>query len=49
MDLNKIGSIIKNILSIFAGILIGSTVNMALIITGGELFPLSNCMDPMNP
>ena len=48
MDLNNIGRIIKNILSVFAGILIGSTVNMALIISGGELFPFSNGMDPMN-
>ena len=43
-----IGRIIKNILSIVAGILIGSTVNMALIIFGGELFPLNNGMDPIN-
>ena len=48
MDLNNIGRIIKNILSVFCGILIGSTVNMALIISGGELFPFSNGMDPMN-
>ena len=32
----------------FAGIFFGSTVNIALIISGGELFPINNGMDPMN-
>ena len=40
--------ILKNILAILAGIVIGMIVNMALIISGSYLIPISDSMDPMN-
>ena len=41
-------SIIKNILAIIAGVLVGSIVNMALIIFGSQIIPLPDGVDPMN-
>lgn len=40
--------IFKNILAILAGILIGSIINMALIIIGGQIITLPDGVDPMN-
>ena len=40
--------IIKNILAILAGVVLGSIVNMALIISGSQIFPLPDGVDPMN-
>ena len=41
-------SIIKNILAILGGILVGMLANMGLIVTGNKLIPLSESMNPMN-
>ena len=41
-------TIIRNILALFAGGLIGMVVNMGLIITGNQLFPFEVDMNPMN-
>ena len=41
-------SIIKNILAIFGGVVIGMVVNMGLIITGNQLIPFEEGMNPMN-
>ena len=41
-------SIIKNILALIGGGLVGMVVNMGLIITGNQLVPLSENMNPMN-
>ena len=41
-------TIIRNILALFAGALIGMVVNMGLIITGNQLFPFEVDMNPMN-
>ena len=41
-------SIIKNILALIGGGLVGMVVNMGLIITGNQLIPLSENMNPMN-
>ena len=40
--------IIKNILALIGGGLVGMVVNMGLIITGNQLIPLSENMNPMN-
>ena len=40
--------VIKNILYLVLGILIGMIVNMGLIITGNYLVPFNESMDPMN-
>jgi hypothetical protein len=39
---------IRNILAIITGVLIGMIVNMGLIILGGNLIPISVNFDPMN-
>ena len=39
---------IRNILAIITGVLIGMIVNMGLIILGGNLIPISENFDPMN-
>ena len=41
-------SIIKNILALIGGGLVGMVVNMGLIITGNQLIPLSENINPMN-
>ena len=41
-------SIIKNVLALIGGGLVGMTANMGLIITGNQLIPLSENMNPMN-
>ena len=41
-------SIIKNILALIGGGLVGMVVNMGLIISGNQLIPLSENMNPMN-
>ena len=41
-------SIIKNIFALIGGGLVGMVVNMGLIITGNQLIPLSENMNPMN-
>jgi len=41
-------SIIKNILALIGGGFVGMIVNMGLIITGNQLIPLSENMNPMN-
>ena len=41
-------SIIKNILALIGAGLVGMVVNMGLIITGNQLIPLSENMNPMN-
>ena len=41
-------SIIKNILALIGGGLVGMVANMGLIITGNQLIPLSENMNPMN-
>ena len=39
---------IRNVLAIITGILIGMFINMGLIILGGALIPVSENFDPMN-
>jgi hypothetical protein len=39
---------VRNILAVILGLVIGSAVNMGLIIMGGEIFPLKEGFDPMN-
>ena len=41
-------TIIKNILAILGGGLIGMVVNMGLIITGNQLIPFEDGINPMN-
>ena len=41
-------SIIKNVLALLGGGLIGMTANMGLIITGNQLIPFSDNINPMN-
>ena len=41
-------SIIKNILALIGGGLVGMVANMGLIITGNQLIPLSDTMNQMN-
>ena len=41
-------SIIKNILALIGGGLVGMVVNMGLIITGNQLIPFSDNINPMN-
>jgi len=41
-------SIIKNILALIGGGLIGMSANMGLIITGNQLIPFEDSMNPMN-
>lgn len=41
-------AVFKNILIVIAGFIIGSAVNMGLIIVGGEIFPLAEGMEPLN-
>ena len=41
-------SIIKNVLALIGGGLIGMTANMGLIITGNQLIPFSDNINPMN-
>ena len=41
-------TIIRNTLALFAGGLIGMVVNMGLIITGNQLIPFEDDMNPMN-
>ena len=41
-------TIIKNILAILAGGLIGMVVNMGLIIIGNQLIPFADVINPMN-
>ena len=41
-------SIIKNVLALIGGGLVGMTANMGLIITGNQLIPLSENINPMN-
>ena len=41
-------TIIKNILAILGGGLIGMVVNMGLIITGNQLIPFADGINPMN-
>ena len=40
--------IFKNILAILAGVVIGMVVNMGLIITGNQLIPFEEGINPMN-
>jgi len=39
---------IRNILLLILALIVGGLVNMGLIITGHELFPLKESFDPMN-
>ena len=41
-------SIIKNVLALIGGGLVGMIANMGLIITGNQLIPFSDNMNPMN-
>ena len=41
-------SIIKNILALIGGVLVGMVVNMGLIITGNQLIPFYDNINPMN-
>ena len=41
-------SIIKNVLALLGGGLVGMTANMGLIITGNQLIPFSENINPMN-
>ena len=41
-------TIFKNILAILGGVVIGMVVNMGLIITGNQLIPFEEGMNPMN-
>ena len=41
-------SIIKNILALIGGGLVGMVANMGLIITGNQLIPFSDNINPMN-
>ena len=41
-------TIFKNILAILGGLVIGMVVNMGLIITGNQLIPFEDNMNPMN-
>lgn len=41
--------ILRNVLAVVAGIVIGSIVNMALIMIGNIVFPLPESIDPMDP
>ena len=41
-------TIFKNILAILGGVVIGMVVNMGLIITGNQLIPFEDEMNPMN-
>ena len=41
-------TIFKNILAILGGVVIGMVVNMGLIITGNQLIPFEDDMNPMN-
>ena len=41
-------TILKNILAILGGVVIGMVVNMGLIITGNKLFPFEEGINPMN-
>ena len=41
-------SIIKNVLALIGGGLVGMTANMGLIITGNQLIPFSDNINPMN-
>ena len=41
-------TILKNILAILGGVVIGMVVNMGLIITGNQLIPFEEGMNPMN-
>ena len=40
--------ILKNILVFFAGCILGSCMNMGLIITGNQLIPLADGVNPMD-
>ena len=40
--------IIKNVLALIGGGLVGMTANMGLIITGNQLIPFSDNINPMN-
>jgi len=40
--------ILKNILAVIAGIVIGSAINMGFIVAGGEILPLPTGINPMN-
>ena len=44
----KIKIMIKNILAVILGLVIGSAVNMGLIILGAEIFPLKEGFDTMD-
>ena len=44
----KLKIMIKNILAVILGLVIGSALNMGLIILGAEIFPLKEGFDPMN-
>ena len=41
-------SMIKNVLALIGGGLVGMTANMGLIITGNQLIPFSDNINPMN-
>jgi len=41
-------TIFKNILAILGGVVIGMVVNMGLIITGNQLIPFADSINPMN-
>ena len=41
-------TIFKNILAILGGVVIGMVVNMGLIITGNQLIPFADGINPMN-
>ena len=46
--LPKIRIMIRTILAVITGVLIGMTINMGLIILGGYLIPIPEGFDPMN-
>jgi len=41
--------ILKNVLAVIAGVVIGSVVNMGLIIIGPSIIPIPEGIDPMDP
>ena len=41
-------TILRNIFAVIAGVILGSVVNMSLIVAGSKVFPLSESLEPMN-
>jgi len=46
---NIMNPILKNVLAVVAGVLVGGLVNMGLIMLGPSIFPLPEGVNPMDP